>query len=91
MSAALKNSKRRLAMAMIVVALWAAPAFAQSCAMCYNNAKATPKQAQQTINRAIFVLLIPPISIMTAGVMLAFRYGKRRDLEQNSGGDGASN
>jgi hypothetical protein len=65
----------------ILLAFWTAPAFGQACAMCYANARATPKEAQRAINRAILVLLIPPIGIMTAGAGMAFRYSKRRDLE----------
>jgi heme/copper-type cytochrome/quinol oxidase subunit 2 len=78
------TSKRCLAMAALLFALWTAPAFAQGCAMCYATAKATPKQAQRTINRAILVMIVPPVGVMTLGVGFAFRYGKRRDQENDT-------
>ncbi len=57
--------------------------------MCYATVKATPKQAQRTINRAILVMLVPPMGVMTLGVGLAFRYGKLRDEENDADSENA--
>ena len=75
--------KSRLALLMLAGAFYAAPAFAQGCAMCNATAKATPKDAQRAINRAIFVMLAPPVGFMVLGFGFAIRYGKRRDREND--------
>jgi hypothetical protein len=74
--------KRRLTILGVALALWAAPAFAQGCAMCYANATGATKDGQRAISRGVIVLLVPPLGFMTVGVGLAFRYGRRRDRER---------
>jgi len=77
-------SKFRGLIFVAALALWTAPAFAQGCAMCSANAKATPKEGQRAINRGIFVMLGPPVGIMLFGFGYAIRYGKKRDRENES-------
>jgi hypothetical protein len=73
--------KLRLASLGLLLTLWAGPAFAQGCAMCYSTAAAATKDAQKAINRAVIVLLVPPVGIMTAGIGMAIRYSKKRDQQ----------
>jgi len=75
--------KLRAATLVTALLLWAAPAFSQSCSICYSTAKATSQQGQRAISKGVLVLLIPSTGFMTLGIALAFRYGKKRDLELN--------
>ncbi len=67
----------------VCLLLSAVPAFSQGCSMCYSTAKATSKEGQRAISKGVVVLLIPPVGFMTLGLALAFRYSKKRDLEQS--------
>lgn len=49
--------------------------------MCRNAVAATTKDGQRAIGKGVLVLVVPPIGFMTLGVALAYRYGKKRDLE----------
>ena len=62
--------------------LCAVSAFGQSCAMCYGSAQSTSKEGQKAINKGVLVLLVPPVSCLTFGVWMAFRYCRERDFEE---------
>jgi hypothetical protein len=71
----------RAALLVVALSVCAAPAFSQGCAMCRSSAAATSKDGQKAIGKGVLVLVVPPAGFMTLGVALAFRYGKKRDLE----------
>ncbi len=71
----------RALLLVFAIFLSAAPAFSQGCAMCRSSAAATSKEGQKAISKGVLVLVVPPAGFMTIGVALAFRYGKKRDLE----------
>lgn len=79
----LKSVMSAPALLILLLTLWTAPAFSQACAMCYSTAAATSKDGQRAITRGVVVLVAPPLGVMTLGVSLAFRYGRKRDEEQN--------
>ena len=73
--------KIRLALFFLGFFLGAAPAFGQGCAMCYSSAVAASQDGQRALSKGVLVLVFPPAGFMTLGIALAYRYGKKRDLE----------
>jgi hypothetical protein len=80
-------ARRSAALLVGLLCLWAVPAFAQGCAMCYSSASAASKDGQKAISRAVAILVAPPLGVMTLGVGLALRYGRKRDQQQNRDDD----
>ena len=74
--------RKLFAITALALAMWSIPAYGQGCAMCYANATGATKDGQRAISRGVIVLLLPPLSFMSLGVALAFRYGRRRDQER---------
>jgi Na+-translocating ferredoxin:NAD+ oxidoreductase RnfE subunit len=50
--------------------------------MCASSASATSNDGQKAIGKGVLLLVVPPAGFMTLGVAMAFRYGRKRDLEQ---------
>jgi hypothetical protein len=69
----------------LLLSLCAIRARGQGCAMCYSTAAATNQDGQRAISKGVVVLLLPPCAFMTLGIWVAFRYGRRRDLESLQG------
>lgn len=66
----LKSNSRRFASALAVLAFMFSPAalYAQSCAMCYQNAAASGPRLITALKHGILVLLFPPLLIF-AGIL----------------------
>jgi len=50
--------------------------------MCASYGAATSKEGQRALGKAVLLLLVPPAGFMSLGVAMAYRYGRKRDLEQ---------
>ena len=78
--------KRPFAILVLLASFGALPAFGQGCAMCYSSATHTTLEGKRALSRAVMILLVPPVGLMTLGIGAAFRYGRKRD-EEASGSD----
>jgi hypothetical protein len=73
--------KFRAAILGAYLCLGAASAFGQACAMCSSSAAASSKEGQRAIGKGVIVLMLPTTAFVSLGLWSAFRYGKKRDLE----------
>ena len=60
----------------------AAPTFSQGCAMCSSYVEASSKGGQRAVNKGVLLLLVPAAGVMSVGTAMAYRYSRKRDLEQ---------
>jgi hypothetical protein len=78
--------KVRIAILTLVLTLCsvglALPAFSQGCAMCSSYVEASSKGGQRAVNKGVLLLLIPTAGFMSGGFAMAYRYSRKRDLEQ---------
>ncbi len=64
--------------------LFATPAFAQGCVMCYNTAAAAKAAAINALRSGILILMVPPV-LISAGVFVLALRGRERFNDVNDG------
>jgi hypothetical protein len=73
-----------LAALVLLGGLCAVPAaFGQGCAMCSSYVEASSKGGQRAVNKGVLLLLLPAAGFMSVGVAMAYRYSRKRDLEES--------
>ena len=78
--------KLRVSILIFGLAVWAAPAFGQGCAMCYSSALGAGAKGQRALSRAVTVLLVPPVGMMIGLVGAGAIYARRRDRANSENG-----
>ena len=73
--------KLRLAIAVLAIVVWSAPAWAQ-CSMCSSSAQAADQQGQKALGRGVAVLMLPTLGIMIALVGVAYRFRNGRGPDE---------
>ena len=75
--------KLRLATLALLLAIWAAPAFAQGCSMCATSAEGASQKGQLALSHAVIVLMIPTLGLIAgfAGITIYLKDSHQRDDE----------
>jgi hypothetical protein len=71
----LSRAKKALTIAVAIIGGTTHVAFAQSCAMCYQNAAASGARGKVALQHGILILALPAISIF--GALLFLLYSRR--------------
>jgi heme/copper-type cytochrome/quinol oxidase subunit 2 len=80
-----RKVRRSAAAALVLAALWAWPAPSRAqCPLCRTAVQQAGDQTARTMNLAILVLLIPPVSIFCTIFAVAYKKRKGDDEEDES-------
>jgi hypothetical protein len=88
----MRESRRRLAwlaLAGLLLLLTAAPAFSQSCALCYTQAASSGRRMIQALQGGILILVLPP-TLGSIGMIFVV-YRKRNRTRDHDADDPPSN
>ena len=74
----------RLATLGLLLTLWAAPAFAQGCAMCYTSAEGASQRGQLALSHAVLALMIPTLGLIAgfAGITVYMKDSHQRENDE---------
>ena len=73
----------KLLLLLAVLLALGAPAFAQSCALCYTQAASAGARMVQALRSGILVLIFPPMAICIGITVMSYK--KRNEFRQNEG------
>jgi hypothetical protein len=77
-----------VALGVLILLLAAAPAFSQSCALCYTQAASSGSRMIQALKSGILILIVPP-TLGSLGMILVLRR-KRNQVRQAGDAPGSS-
>jgi hypothetical protein len=73
----------KLLLLLAVLLALGAPAFAQSCALCYTQAASAGARMVQALRSGILVLIFPPMAICLGITVMSYK--KRNHFRKNEG------
>jgi hypothetical protein len=84
----MRESRRRLAwlaLAGLLLFLTAAPAFSQTCSLCYTQAASSGRRMIQALQGGILILVLPPTLASIGMIFVVYRKNNQtRDDDDNS-------
>jgi hypothetical protein len=74
-----------LALAALILLLTAAPAFSQSCALCYTQAASSGSRMIQALKSGILILIVPPTLASVGMIFVVHRKNSQVRRTENDG------